>query len=258
MNLLKLLLVSGLSLGLLTACGENTSDGAIAAEEQASRIEEAEQQTEAEREAEEQAHREEEERQQAEAEREAEEQARQQAEAEREAKEQARREEEARQQAEAEREAKEQARREEEAQQRAEVERAAEEQEQQQSQANVNVTQATVRRAIDGDTIELSDGRRVRLIGVDSPERGESGFEAATNFTASRVEGRTVWLEIDGPSTDRFDRLRRYVWLEKPTDTRDEAQIRSKMLNAQLVANGHARAASINNPRNYSLFRSLR
>lgn len=47
----------------------------------------------------------------------------------------------------------------------------------------------TVTNAVDGDTVDLSDGRRVRLLGVDAPERGECGYEEATQFTASKSVG---------------------------------------------------------------------
>src|SRR3989344_4407764 len=36
--------------------------------------------------------------------------------------------------------------------------------------AGVSGEQALVRRVIDGDTIELSDGKKVRYIGIDTPE----------------------------------------------------------------------------------------
>ena len=32
-----------------------------------------------------------------------------------------------------------------------------------------------VSRVIDGDTVQCADGRRIRLRGVDTPERGEAG-----------------------------------------------------------------------------------
>jgi len=119
------------------------------------------------------------------------------------------------------------------------------------------LTQATVLRVIDGDTIELASGERVRLIGVDAPERGRPGANDSTQFVRERVEGQTVWLEADGADQDRHGRLRRYVWLQQPTNTQDENQIRQHQLNALLLANGHARVMIVGHVRNAVLFRQL-
>lgn len=50
----------------------------------------------------------------------------------------------------------------------------------------------TVGRVIDGDTLQCTDGRRIRLRGVDTPEVGEPGHREATRELRRRVEGRTV------------------------------------------------------------------
>ena len=75
---------------------------------------------------------------------------------------------------------------------------------------------ATVTRVIDGDTIIIDTGQRVRYIGVDTPEiyptREDYGWEA---WQANRrlVEGKEVYLEQDVSETDRYDRLLRYVYV---------------------------------------------
>jgi len=120
-----------------------------------------------------------------------------------------------------------------------------------------SLTEATVARVIDGDTIVLTSGERVRLIGVDAPEVGELGADQATRFVRERVEGQTVWLEADGRDRDVHGRLRRYVWLRQPTDARNASQIRLHQLNALLISNGHARVVIIGNVRNEALFRQL-
>lgn len=75
---------------------------------------------------------------------------------------------------------------------------------------------AEVVRVIDGDTvvIRLLGGwtDRVRLAGIDAPERGEPGHDAATAFLADRVQGRTVVLVFEisgdgGPDRGRFGRV---------------------------------------------------
>jgi endonuclease YncB( thermonuclease family) len=82
--------------------------------------------------------------------------------------------------------------------------------------------EATVERAVDGDTLELSeevDGKdTVRLIGVDTPEpEGEGGepepyAEEAASFTAEALEGAEALLQIGDESEDDYGRLLAYVW----------------------------------------------
>lgn len=65
---------------------------------------------------------------------------------------------------------------------------------------------------IDGDTIDVDTGERVRLIGVDTPERGRCGAKEATLTTISLVANKAVVL-IPGARTDkdRYGRILRYV-----------------------------------------------
>jgi endonuclease YncB( thermonuclease family) len=126
-----------------------------------------------------------------------------------------------------------------------------------QYQNELGLTEAVVYRVIDGDTIELSTGERVRFIGIDTPERGEAGFDEATDFVRGLIEGQVVWLEADGNDTDPHGRLRRYIWIEKPTDNTCEQQITNKMLNARLLVYGYAEVMIVGVVRNEVLFRGL-
>jgi micrococcal nuclease len=77
---------------------------------------------------------------------------------------------------------------------------------------------ATVARVGDGDTIDLADGSRVRLVQIDAPELGEGecyGRQAAEALRELLPEGATVRLEPDPrlDDVDRFGRLLRYVHL---------------------------------------------
>jgi len=78
-----------------------------------------------------------------------------------------------------------------------------------------SVQTAIVHRAIDGDTIELTNRRRVRLIGINTPESTYKieryGIEAKS-YTEKKLAGRTVWLEKDVSEYDRYGRLLRIVW----------------------------------------------
>lgn len=67
----------------------------------------------------------------------------------------------------------------------------------------------------DGDTLVVQQGgveERVRLLGIDTPERGQCGYDEATAAMAATVASGTVTLVV-GSSDDRdqYDRLLRYV-----------------------------------------------
>ena len=80
-----------------------------------------------------------------------------------------------------------------------------------------------VRHVVDGDTIELENGEKVRYIGIDAPEErkrvGEvwlydpepHALEAAQENRAL-VEGKKVRLEFDQEKRDRYGRLLAYVY----------------------------------------------
>lgn len=105
-------------------------------------------------------------------------------------------------------------------------------------------TNALAIRAVDGDTIEVridgaSEEVKVRLLGVDTPESVdprrpvECFGKEASNYTASRVQGKRVRLDADpkADEVDKYGRLLRNVILGDGTD-----------LNAALIADGYAHA----------------
>ncbi|EMI10405.1 thermonuclease family protein [Anoxybacillus gonensis] len=109
--------------------------------------------------------------------------------------------------------------------------------------ARLGLTVATISKVIDGDTFELSDGKKVRLIGVNTPEsttRTEEYGKEASKYTKLKLEGKTVYLQKDVSEADRYGRLLRIVWLQIPNDDMNEKEIRTKMFNADLVLNGYA------------------
>lgn len=82
-----------------------------------------------------------------------------------------------------------------------------------------NTTIAKVTRVIDGDTIEIEGGKKLRYIGIDTPETVDPrkpvqcfGKEAS-NKNKELVLGKTVRLEKDVSETDKYGRLLRYVWV---------------------------------------------
>lgn len=84
-------------------------------------------------------------------------------------------------------------------------------------------TNVLVNHVIDGDTFELDDGTRVRMLGIDAPEAGFGSktpqpFSAeATEWLKSRIEGREVALRFDYPSTDRYGRTLAWVFEQDGT-----------------------------------------
>jgi micrococcal nuclease len=97
------------------------------------------------------------------------------------------------------------------------------------SQPN-NLETATVARVVDGDTIELADGRRVRYIGMNTPERDQPYYKEATDINRQLVEGKTVQLEFDVETFDQYGRTLAYIWIE------------GIMANLEIVQQGYANA----------------
>lgn len=77
---------------------------------------------------------------------------------------------------------------------------------------------ATVVAITDGDTIDvtLPDGNRetVRLIGINSPERGECWAPEATRVLEALISvGDEIGMTVDQSERDQFGRLLRYLWV---------------------------------------------
>lgn len=72
-----------------------------------------------------------------------------------------------------------------------------------------------VRNVYDGDTLTLVDERRVRLLGIDTPEmKPLHPFAAeAKEYTKSRCHRKEIWLLIDGK--DHYDRLLGHVFVQE-------------------------------------------
>ena len=80
--------------------------------------------------------------------------------------------------------------------------------------ADVVKDKLTVTKVIDGDTITLSDDNHVRLIGINTPEKGQFYYQEAKDKLTSLVEGKEVSLVKDKTNNDRYGRLLRYVYLD--------------------------------------------
>lgn len=91
---------------------------------------------------------------------------------------------------------------------------------------------ALVTRIIDGDTLEITGGQKVRLIGIDTPESGDCYFQEAKNRLSDLTLNKEVKLVKDVSQTDRYQRLLRYIFVE------------DVFINQELVAQGYANASS--------------
>jgi len=86
---------------------------------------------------------------------------------------------------------------------------------------SVEKAQVVVKRVVDGDTLLLESGERVRLLGVDTPETVKPntpiqpwGPEASA-FTRQMVEGKTVTLVFDKERFDKYRRLLAFVYVDE-------------------------------------------
>jgi len=119
--------------------------------------------------------------------------------------------------------------------------------------AVMDVAVVSVSRVVDGDTIVVAfpDGRteKVRLIGVDCPESTtkveEYGAEASNYTRNSLPTGKTVYLETDVETRDRYGRLLAYLWLTAPSETPTPLEIRQHLFNANLLDAGYAQLMTI-------------
>lgn len=71
----------------------------------------------------------------------------------------------------------------------------------------------TVTKIIDGDTIIVEGGRTIRLLGIDSDERGYPCYQEAKNRLESLVLGKEVKLEKDNENKGKHGRYLRYIFL---------------------------------------------
>ena len=89
-----------------------------------------------------------------------------------------------------------------------------------------------VSKVVDGDTIQLSSGEKVRYIGINTPERGYCFAKEATEANRRLVLNKMVRLEKDISETDKYGRLLRYVYVD------------NVFVNDRLVREGYARAST--------------
>jgi len=92
-----------------------------------------------------------------------------------------------------------------------------------------------VKWVIDGDTVVIDDGQKIRYIGINAPElasddhKAEPYGEASKQFNVRLVDRKNVRLEFDKDRFDQYRRLLAYVFLKNGT-----------FVNSEVLLNGYA------------------
>ena len=88
---------------------------------------------------------------------------------------------------------------------------------------------AVVERIIDGDTIVIAENKTsVRLLGINTPERGENYYKEAKEFLGDLALNKTINLEYGKDKTDLYGRTLAYIY------------IGNENLNLELIEQGFA------------------
>lgn len=104
--------------------------------------------------------------------------------------------------------------------------------------------QVLVERVIDGDTIEIAGGQKVRYIGIDTPETVhpekpvQCFGQEASQKNKELVEGKLVRLEKDVSETDKYGRLLRYVYIQ------GDVLAQTIFVNDYLIRQGYAHSST--------------
>lgn len=79
--------------------------------------------------------------------------------------------------------------------------------------ASYSMEETIVTKVIDGDTLVIQGGQRVRLLNIDTRERGEPCYKEAKKRLEELVLLKNVTLERDKEDKDRYDRLLRHIYV---------------------------------------------
>ena len=105
-----------------------------------------------------------------------------------------------------------------------------------------NLEEIHVDRIIDGDTIE-SNGTKIRLLGINTPERGEKYYKEAKEFLGELILNETVQLEFGKDRIDRYGRTLAYIFYN------------GENINQKQIENGFANYYFLGRDKYYSPFK---
>ena len=95
---------------------------------------------------------------------------------------------------------------------------------------------ATIIEVVDGDTVKTDGNETLRLLHVNTPEKGEKCYQEAKDRLKELVENKTVWLERDMEDEDKYHRKLRYIFLSENTDPQNY----EGFVNLMIVREGYA------------------
>lgn len=101
--------------------------------------------------------------------------------------------------------------------------------------------QFLVTKVIDGDTIELENKEKVRLLGINAPEENEHYYQESKNRLNELIGNKSIKLEPGPEDKDRYGRLLRYVFVD------------DIFVNLQLIKEGYATVYILNPDEKYYL-----
>ena len=105
-------------------------------------------------------------------------------------------------------------------------------------------------RVIDGDTFELKDGEKVRLMGIDAPDEDECYYKESKEALSKFITGKTVELRKDVTDLDEYGRLLRHAILQSGGGAENNILVEEYM-----VSGGYA--VSRSNPRDKLYYKLL-
>lgn len=96
--------------------------------------------------------------------------------------------------------------------------------------------QTTVIEVVDGDTVKTDGNETLRLLHINTPEKGEKCYQEAKTRLEELVENKTLWLERDMQDEDKYNRKLRYIFLSSNTNSQNY----DDFVNLMIIREGYA------------------
>lgn len=71
-----------------------------------------------------------------------------------------------------------------------------------------------VTKIVDGDTIWINDTEKIRFVGINTPEVGQSGYYEAMQYVNDRIMNQQIYLDVDDKNPkDKYDRTLAVIYI---------------------------------------------